>query len=99
MTPPITGVAFKLTLIRCPDGKVRYEVTDGTCPVCGGICMRQNVNGQLLDDTSYRHCTNSTCAWSLSEPQWLPGMVLGSDHESLIVDALIDVRQARGESP
>ena len=101
MTAPITGAAFKLTLIRLPDGKVHYEVTDGVCPACGALCLRQNVNGRLVDDASYRHCTNTgqMCSWNSDEPQWLPGMVLGDDHELLIADALIDVRRAREVSP
>jgi len=100
MKVPVTGSAFQLTLTRCPDGTVRYEVTDGICPICGGICLRQNVNGRLFDDTSYRHCTNTnlTCTWSANEPAWLPGMALGDDHEKLLANALIDVRQARGET-
>lgn len=92
MTPLITGAAFKLSLIRCPDGVVRYEVTDGDCPTCGAICLRQNVNGRRADDTSYRHCTNPTCA---SMAQWLPGMALGPDHEKLIADALLDMTSKR----
>lgn len=96
MTTPITGAAFKLVLIRLPDGKVHYEVTDGVCPACGALCLRQNVNGRLVDDASYRYCTNTPCAWT-PPPKWLPGMVLGDDHERLIADALTDVRQSRGE--
>lgn len=96
MTTPVTGSAFKISLVRCPDGAVRYEVSDGTCPACGAICLRQNVNGRLFADTSYRHCTNTTCTWTSSK--WLPGMVLSDDHERLIADALTDVRKARGGS-
>lgn len=97
MTLPRTDVAFKLHLIRCPDGVVRYEVTDGTCLICGAICLRQNVNGRLRDDTSYRHCTNAGCL--AREFVQLPGMLLSDLHEKLIADALDDVRQSRGEGP
>jgi hypothetical protein len=99
VTTPITGPAFKLILIRLPGGKVHYEVTDGTCPVCGGTCMRQNVNGRLSCDASYRYCTNQTCTWTSSEPKWLPGMVLSDDHERLIAEALVDVRKTREGDP
>jgi NTP pyrophosphatase (non-canonical NTP hydrolase) len=92
---PATGVAFKLTLIRTPSA-VRYEATDGVCPVCGAICERQNVNGRLIDDASYQHCTNPGCGWSLHNPVWAPPMVLGEDHEALLVEALREVQAFRG---
>ena len=97
MSVPITGKAFRLTLIRLPDGTVHYETTDGLCDHCGALRLRQNVNGCLSDDKSFRHCTNRSCTWDARDPTWQPGMTLGDDHVALIADALADVQRSRAK--